>query len=122
MSAVLCCLCSVRLPPDVNVTRLTPSAFHLSWPQPTDAGQLAHYRVTLEDSASGEQWTAELDRTSIRHCFTGLESSGAYRVDLTAAYIDGSSASSGDKDIPTEGGSSSEDGCSAIIPVAGTCV
>lgn len=111
-----------RIAPVVNVVRLTPSAFHLSWPRPTDASELTQYRVTVVDSASREQWTAEVVSASVGLCFSGLHSGRAYQVALTAAYADGSSASSGHRDIPKEGSSGGDDGCTAIIPATGTCV
>ena len=111
-----------RIAPVVSVVRLTPSAFHLSWPRPTDASELTQYRVTVVDSASREQWTAEVVSASVGLCFSGLHSGRAYQVALTAAYADGSSASSGHRDIPKEGTSDGDDGCTAIIPTTGTCV
>lgn len=111
-----------RIAPVVSVVRLTPSAFHLSWPRPTDASELAQYCVTVVDSASREQWTAEVGSTSVGLCFSGLHSGRAYQVALTAAYTDGSSVSSGHQDIPKEGSSGGGDGCTAIIPAIGTCV
>ena len=102
--------------------RRTPSAFHLSWSRPTDASELTQYRVTVVDSASREQWTAEVGNTSVSHCFSGLHSGRAYQVSLTAVYTNGSSASSAHQDVPKEGSSGGDDGCTAIIPATGTCV
>lgn len=116
----LFCLCLVRIAPVVSVVRLTPSSFSLSWPRPADASELSQYHVTVVESASAEQWKAVVDRTAVSHCFTGLLSGRAYRVALTALYIDGSSMSSGHQDIPKEGGGRGDNGCLAIIPDTGT--